>query len=241
MNLDENAREFKQLESEIEASEADVEVKRWRQAELAASAVAEGLSRVAYAREVGKGDQTISVFVRMWERWGGSPRAGRPRFADGYATIDGGSAEVITRAEQARRGRERQVPTRHEDRVEMATTLLNDASVAKAVARSQTPAAREMMRATSAVEYEQGQRAAAARDARRNDGAVPIEGHYARISQKLGSWADELIGIKEDLVDAPETIGKRMVMIALRSLGDVAHGIANEIDPDLSNVIQIEG
>src|SRR5262249_51128679 len=109
------------------------------------------------------------------------------------------------------------------------------------VMRSQTPAAREMRRVVAVSDYEQGQRAASAREERRGEGAVPIEGHYARISQKLGSWTDELIGIKEDLVDAPETIGKRMVMIALRSLGDVAHGIANEIDPDLSNVIQIEG
>ena len=48
MNRQANVREFKRLESEIAKSEADVEAKRWRQAELAAGAVADGITRAQY-------------------------------------------------------------------------------------------------------------------------------------------------------------------------------------------------
>lgn len=176
------------------------------------------LTQAAVAQRIGKTQRWVSTLSKALIR----------------ARIEGGDFVLDWNS-----GKHTEVPARQENRVKLAAELLAQPGIAEAVMRSQTPAAREMRRVVSVANYENAQGAATAREARRNDGMVPIDGHYARIAQKLGAWTDELVGIKEDLVEAPETIGKRMVMIALRSLGDVAHGIANEIDPDLSNVFEV--
>lgn len=181
------------------------------------------MTQTAIAQRFGKGQQWVSSLLGALTR----TRVEGVEFTIDWRSGSNKRSEIV--------------PSKLDDQVKMASELLAKPAVAEAVMRSQTPAAREMRRVVAVSDYEQSQRAAIAREERRNDGAMPIEGNYARIAQKISSWADELVWIKEDLVDGPETMGKRMVMLSLRSLGDVAHGIANDIDPDLSNVIQIEG
>jgi len=234
MNKTENIREFKQLESAIAEGEADIEAKRWRQAELAAIAVADGMSRVEYGQQVGKSDQTISMFVRVWQRWGASGRGRRPRFADAMATIKAGSDEIVTKAEQTQREKERQVPTRHEDKVEMAEKLLADPAVAKAAVKTALGSSVRASNAIQSVMYDYNadkrKKQHARAEQRRQDNAVPLPAMWARISTKMTDWAFELAGIRPYVGELPEgSYGREAVAKAAEDLADQAQKLAAEL------------
>lgn len=130
--LDANIKRFRRLEAEIAEGEADNETRRWEQAKLAAEAVEGGMSARAYADVVDRDPSGISRYVHVWRRWGAEALP-RPRFVDALATVQAGSEELITMADKSRRQKERQEPTVHEDRVEMAAKLLSDPAVVRGV------------------------------------------------------------------------------------------------------------
>jgi hypothetical protein len=195
VNRASNVREFRALETKIVASEQDVEAMRWRQAELAAVAAADGMTGAAYGEEVGKSKGTINTFVRMWKRWSSVPAEARPRFADAYATARVSTDEIITKAEQTRREKERQVPTRHEDKVEMATKLLADPKVAKGV--MSTPAAARTVVQEAVRDHNQNWKQV--RKRHREAGAKPMAAIWTRISIKIGEWGSSLHTYRREL------------------------------------------
>lgn len=228
MNKQANVREFKALEAAIAASEADVEAKKWRQAELTVEAIAAGVTQVAYAEAVGKSRDTISRYVRVWRRWGDATRASRPRFADAIETVMAGSEEIISRADATRLQKERQVPTRHDDKVVMAQKLLSDPKVAKAavqavLADTSNKETRHAARVIDNVVYDrnaaerakQRERAAQARA----DGAMPLPAYMAKMVVKISDWGGGLAGLNDDdwrsLPDGP---GRDLVIHSLKNL-----------------------
>jgi hypothetical protein len=131
-------------------------------------------------------------------------------------------------------GKHASVPATERSQVKLATELLAQPGIAEAIVRARaTLAARAVRRAVSVVAYEEMQGMNAAAEQRRRDELLPISGHMARITGKLHDFTSELVQIKQDLIEADETPATRMVIIALRELGDVCHDIANALDPDL--------
>src|SRR5215831_17972331 len=175
MNTKANITEFKRLGREIEQSEADVEAKKWRQAELAAQAIAAGMTQRGYAAEVGTGKTRVGTLVAIWNRWGVHARGQRPRFKDAYETAKTGSEDLVTRADTRSRQEERREPTRHDDRVEMAASLMTDPEVAKAVLA--TPAARHVQQAVYRQDAEDREQVRQSRQRAAQAGALPLPGH----------------------------------------------------------------
>jgi len=239
MNRQANIREFRKLEQAIVEDEADIEAMRWRQAELAAEAVAGGMTRTEYGRQVGKSDQTISVYVRAWERWGSAARRNRPRWADAWATIKARSDEIVTRAEQRGRETERQVPTRHDDRVEMAAKLLNDPKVAKAAIKTVLDTPSPARAAIDKVMYDQRatkrQKERDWAEQRRSAAALPLPAYMARMVEKMNEWSLGLAGLYEDLDELPDGRGRELVAKAAGQLAEQAQRWVDKLEgrPDL--------
>lgn len=129
MNYRSAVAEAKQL---VKRSEED----QWRLAELTFEVVQSGKSQRQWAKDVGRSQPTVRLYLKIWERWGDSAPYQRPPFPEAYNGAKEGSEEPLTRAESRGRREERQVPTRPEDRIEMAAKLLADVDVAAAVVRN---------------------------------------------------------------------------------------------------------
>jgi len=230
---------------EIVEGEADIEAKRWRQAELAAISVAEGTSRRQYAREVGKSDVHIGVLVRTWQLYGAKSASHRPRWADAYATAVAG--EPVTQADVSRLKKERQVPTRHEDRVEMATTLLADPVVAKAAVRTVMSAPSHARRAIDSVVFDANadrRRQERERAAQRaTDEAMPLPAYMSKMVSKMNEWSLALAGLYDDLDELPEGRGRELVAMAAEQLEEQAHRWVDKLTPkaDVRELRVIEG
>jgi hypothetical protein len=222
-----NVAEFRRLEAAIEASEADVEAMRWRQAELAAEAVAGGMTRTAYAQAVGKDQAHVSRLVNVWTRYGLDLGHGRPRFRDAYATVRIGSSDIVDAAEASRRGRERQVPTRHEDRVEMATTLLADPDVVKGVLAQPARARSEIRQAVHDEAAAEREHARQTRQQQREDRALPLPAYMATMVVKMGEWAAGLAALYDDLDALPDGEGRDAVA---RAAGELARQAQRWLD-----------
>lgn len=242
MNKQANVTEFRRLEAEIakteadvEAKKADVEAKKWRQAELAAEAVADGMTRAQYADEVKKAATTIGRFVIVWERWGGLRHAERPRFADAYDTVDRGSDEILTASERGKLSRERQMPTRHEDRVEMVTKLMADPVVAKTVAATvtdpKTKAGRLISQQVHEHEAEQRQRRAERARQKALDEALPLPAYMADMVVKINEWSLGLAALVDDLDGLPEGRGRELVAEAVRGLNEQTQRWLDKLEP----------
>src|SRR5262245_3983577 len=95
----------------------------------------------------------------------------------------------FSNVDSAARYRERQVPTRHEDRVEMATTLLADPTVVEGVLDTPAPARSEMRIAIARRDSEQREAQRERNEQRRADEAMPLPAHIATMARKIDEWA----------------------------------------------------
>lgn len=150
----------------------------------------------------------------------------------------------FSRTEHQYRYAERQVPTRHEDRVEMATKLLSDPVVMKTAVKqaTQEPEARaafsRMVYDHNAdrrrVERERAQQRAA-------DGAVPLPTYMAKMVEKMNDWALGLAGLVDDLDELPEGRGRELVAKAATNLRDQAQRWVDRLEPERPALTVIEG
>lgn len=226
MNRQTNISEARNLLTDIAVGEDDLEAKRWRLAELAAEAVADGMSRREYAAAIGKSESTVRRWVITWAKYGAESTPHRPRFADAYATVETGSDELVTRTDVGRRTAERQVPTRHDDRVEMAAKLLDDPEVAKAVAeRVVTDSSLSNRLITQTVLVSDAAKRRKSREQAkemRQMGALPMAAHMSTMMLKMHEWAGGLAALIEDLDDLPEGRSRELVLEAARHLAKEA-------------------
>ena len=239
MNRQSNINEAKSLLADIELGEEGLEAKRWRVAELAAEAVADGMSRREYAAAIGaKSNSNVGTWVRMWERWGARPDA-RPRFADAHATVMSGSDEIITPTERKARAEERRVPIRHEDRVEMATKLLADPEVVKAAAKTMldpsTKAGRLLSQAAYDQDSEKRRHQRELEEQSRARRALPLPASMAKMVVKMNEWSLGLAGLIDELDTLPEGRQRELVADAARSLAVQAQRWVDRLEgkPDL--------
>ena len=122
----------------IKRSEED----QWRLAELTADVLASGVRARQWANDIGwRSQSSVTAYRQIWERYGGLHRNERPRFVDAYASVQAPGGEEVEAPDRWRQARERQVPTRHSDKVDMARTLLSEPQVAQDVLRE--PSVRE--------------------------------------------------------------------------------------------------
>jgi hypothetical protein len=182
---------------------------QWRLAELTFDVVEAGSTRMAWASDVGISRSHAGRLYHIWRRWGDVRTDTRPRFLDAYETIkragaEDDDAELVNAGEINRIQRERQEPTRHEDRVEMATKLLADPEVVKGVL--ETPARARSEIHTQIHEQNAQQRAKAKETAgrKREATAIPISAAMSTMAIKIDEWAFALAGLYGDLDELPE-------------------------------------
>jgi hypothetical protein len=142
------------------------------------------------------------------------------------ATIDQGSDEIITRAEQTRLQKERQVPTQPRDRIEMAATLLKDPKVMKAAIKQATTE-QAAARVFSTIVYDHNadrrkqERERALQKAR--DGAMPLPAYMVRMVAKMNEWTGALAGITNDEIEElPEGPARDSIGLAALALAEQA-------------------
>jgi hypothetical protein len=236
-----NVAEFIRHGRNAEADEASAQAHRWEQARLAAEALDGGWTERQYAEAVGAAKTTIHVYVGVWRRFAGHPGDQRPRFADAYNTVRMGSDEIVTTGERGRRERERQEPTRHDDRVEMAAKLLADPTVAKeavprvlatpAPARSEPARAqRHIKQAVSQAGAHERRRALEEAQRKAQATAAPLPAFMARIVLKVNEMAAALAQLRGDFAALPEGRNRELVVHALKQLDEQVARILVEMD-----------
>jgi transposase len=236
VNRQQNINEARSLLADIELGEADIEAKKWRVAELAAEAVADGMSRREYAKAVSKSDSTINTYVRVWDRWGAQV-LGRPLFKDAIAQVSTG--EEITSREWNRRNAERRMPTQHEDRVAMATKLLADPEVVKAAAKTVLDPATRAGRLLAQAAYDQDadkrRRRREQEEQSRADKALPLPAYMAKMVVQMNEWTLGLAALVDDLDELPDGRGRELVADAARKLAEQAQRWVDRLErkPDL--------
>lgn len=109
------------------------------------------------------------------------------------------------------RYRERQVPTRHDDRVEMAATLLADPTVVEGVLATPSVAQRHVENAVHEREVERRQKGREVAQQQREDAALPLPAHMAAMVLRLREWASGLAELVDDLDDLPEGRARELV------------------------------
>ena len=206
MNARDCAAESRAIEGRIKQSEQDIETGRWRQAELAwIATVGQGMAFRAYAEIEGHSAQTIKYWTQIWDRWGSVPRAERPRFSDADSTVRHGYDELTTTADRSRIARERQAPTRHEDKVEMAAKLLADHEVTRAVIPQvlAEPSRSQRIVENSVTKINADRRKAAIQESQRKATATaaPLPTFMVRMVAKINEWAIGMQAITDDDLD----------------------------------------
>lgn len=125
----------------------------------------------------------------------------------------------FSNVEAAARYRERQVPTRHEDRVEMAATLLADLAVVEGVLAASSTAQRHIENAVHDKSRGRREQAQDREQQRRQDVAQPLPAYMAAMVLKLDEWAGALAVITDaDLEDLPVGHARELVLAAAEGL-----------------------
>jgi hypothetical protein len=139
---------------------------------------------------------------------------------------------------------ERLVPTRHKDRVEMATKLLADPKVAKAAAKTvlntSTPAGRVLAQAAHDAERAQRQKDAERNLSRRQGKAMPLPAHMAKMVMQMNEWTRGMNALREDIDDLPEGRGRELVAKAAGDLAEEAWWWADRLQPGKPKLRVIE-
>jgi hypothetical protein len=109
----------------------------------------------------------------------------------------------------------RKVPTRHEDRVEMAETLLADPEVVKAampkLLAEPSKSRRFVEQAVSRRNADERKRQIEEATRRRDATAAPLPAFMARMVAKMNDWSGSLAGLYDDLDELPEGRGRELV------------------------------
>jgi hypothetical protein len=174
---------------------------------LAALAEDETLTHRAVGERIGKSYRWVGTLL-AWRR-------------EGHA-----HALPFARGEAQERYAQRQVPTRHEDRVEMATKLLEDPTVAKAAVKTVMANPSHARRAIGVVMHDHNaekrrqERERAAQ--RRADEAMPLPAYMAKMVEKMNEWSLGLAGLYDDLDELPEGRGRELVAAAAAQLAEQA-------------------
>lgn len=149
---------------------------------MAAKEVDSELTLTAIGQRIGKSRQWVSELL-VWHQ-------------------DHRKKSPFSNVEAAQRYRERTVPTRQTDRVEMAEKLLEDPKVVKAVLAKPTVAARGVANAVIAKETAAKKKRAeqdTEYDERRKESLPGLTGRASKIITKIDQWAIELDTIRESL------------------------------------------
>jgi hypothetical protein len=193
---------------------------------LAAKAEDSSQTNVAVGQQIGKSEGWVRTLLR-WRALDSHVRASTSPFAD----LPG------VRTRQA----ERQVPTRHDDRVEMATTLLQDPKVMKAAVAAAVQESPKVRATFDKVVYDHNaerrakDRERAERKAR--DGALPLPAYMTKMLEKMNEWTLALASIRDDeLDDLPDGRAKDLVASAAEALEEQAFRWSNRLRkaPDMS-------
>jgi hypothetical protein len=182
---------------------------------LAARKADPELGRVDEAQRLKKGE----TWVRDLLRWRQRPDADLP----------------FSRSDRHRRYEERQVPTQHDDRVEMAGKLLADPAVAKAamaeLLAEKSKSQRLIEQAVSRKNAEERKRQMEAAMRKREGEAMPLPAYMSRMVVKMNEWAAGLANIEPDLEALPEGPGRETVLDALVELARQAQRCIYRLDP----------
>jgi hypothetical protein len=190
---------------------------------LAAQADDPELTQAEVARRLGKGKDWVSRLL-MWHQ---GDRSGATPFAR--------DPENDFRA----RSEAKKVPTRHEDRVEMATKLLADPEVVKAAAKTvldpSTKAGRLLSQAAYDQDSEKRRHQRELEEQSRARRALPLPASMAKMVVKMNEWSLGLAGLIDELDSLPEGRQRELVADAARSLAVQAQRWVDRLEgkPDL--------
>lgn len=163
---------------------------------LAAKADDPKLTHTEIGRRVGKGKRWVGTLMK----WRQEAHAHALPFA---------------RGEAQQRYAERQVPTRHKDKVEMAEKLLADRTVAEAVVKKSSEASRRIQHAVHERDSDRLRQVAEQHRLQQETRArvmPPLPTHMAAMVMKMNQWSAGLAGITdEDLDGLPDGRGRDLV------------------------------
>jgi hypothetical protein len=108
--------------------------------------------------------------------------------------------------EHDRRYKERQVPTQHRDKVEMAKTLLDDPQVLKEIVSEPTKSktARKVRNAVTAMNAKERKEAIKREQQKARDQAMPLPVMLVRLMVRMREWAMDMSGLYPDVVAIPD-------------------------------------
>jgi hypothetical protein len=169
---------------------------------LAAMADDAELTQKAVGERIGKAQAWVSKLLK----WHDEGHIGLP----------------FSNTEAAIRYQQRTIPTRHEDKIEMAEKLLADPKVAKAAVQKVMAKPSHSRRVIDhAVHDANAERRRAERERaeqRRADGALPLPAYMATMVLKMDEWSGSLAALVDDIDELPEGRGREMVSEAAARL-----------------------
>jgi hypothetical protein len=190
---------------------------------LAAMTEDDSLTQRKVGERIGKGHAWVGKLLR----WAGSPEnQGLPFARD---------PENDFRAKHE----ERKIPTRHEDKVEMAKTLIADKKVAKQVLAERGPARRAMQQAVR-DENKADREKAREWNEQRTVGA-PLPAWLSSMAVKLSDWGLAIAGLRDNFADElrelPPSTDREVVARAAYELARQARLLGDDLSDD-PNVIE---
>jgi len=113
--------------------------------------------------------------------------------------------------ENDRRYKERQVPTKHEDKVEMVTKLLDDPKVMRDVVSNPTKnkTARKVRNAVTAMNAKERKEAIEREQQKAADRALPLPAILVSLMVKMREWAGDMSVVFEDVTAIPRSHPER--------------------------------
>jgi hypothetical protein len=130
------------------------------------------------------------------------------------------------------------IPTPSAKRAELATELMSDPVIAKAVADTRTSAASNMRKIVHAEDKERFAKAVEYGRRKRQVEAMPIPSLFTKIAETIGDWSNALMDIEEDLVEARDQFGGSIVITALRMHAATCSRLADRMELDQPAVIE---
>jgi hypothetical protein len=209
------------------AESGDSKTAAYRRAaeEIEKAILEDNLTHAQTAKQIGKSETYVRILLKALYQ---------SRAADKEFVIDWSSG-TNKRSELALRPA---IPARRDDKVELATQLLNDPIVAQRVLDSRTRASSNIHTAVTNRNTENRERLHAFRERQRQAGAVPISGLHTKIADTIGGWSNALMDIEDDLVESRDQIGANIVATALRMHADTCTRLADRIQLDVDAAIE---
>jgi len=165
---------------------------------LAAMAADESLTQRSVGERLGKSRQWVGDLLG----WRARRDHGMP-----FSNVDA-----------AARYRERQVPTRHEDRVEMAAKLLDDPQVREDFLAHPSPAQRKVEHDVRAKGAEERRAAIDRAEQRRVDEALPLPAHLRQIAARLDEVSITMAALRDDVAELEPSAGADVLRASVQEL-----------------------